>query len=556
MRFTSRLAGLYAAAFLVLTTVGTTAVSNGAAETTLQAPAELANLPEIRSVNGVAYVRLTAALDPATKLPAFIYRGAMIPPTIRVRPGDTLVIDYTNALPAASGPIMDMSNLHTHGLMVSPQAPGDQVIMTMIMPGQRYRYVINIPRNQPPGLYWYHPHPHGESNRQVASGMSGLIVVDGIDRYAPIASGLVERDIILRDYYLDPSLAPLARHRQRAVMRAAALARADNPALDPATAIRAAASHASTLPAVSAGCDPDGASKGVTINGQSSATISMNPGTRQVFRVANASANSFFDLRVPGSKLLLIASDGVPLSFHDRWLQAQYVEHVLLAPGNRSEFILQTPLHATALESSCIDYGPDGDVDPARRLAEIRIGGEPPLGHVAAGAILHDAEPFGDINRAPIAARRVVNFTENNPDSMFYINGKLWDPSAPPMFSVHAGTVEEWTVANYADELHAFHIHQIHFLVEDINGVRQPKSAWRDTIAIPYAKTVGGGRVQPGVVHLLMDFRDPIIAGTFVFHCHILEHEDGGMMAKIQVLGPKPSTAAIARSAYHQGFLR
>ncbi len=451
----------------------------------------------------------------------------------------------------------DMSNLHTHGLMDSPKAPGDQVIMTMVMPGQTYRYVYVIPRNQPPGLYWYHPHPHGESNHQVASGMSGLIIVDGIETYAPIVRGLAERDILLRDFYADPSLAPLTRIRQHSVMREVARERRVDPTLDRASAIRAAAARAASLPApapqFTPDCDEADASKGVTINGLPSATITMHPGSRQFFRVANASANSFFDLKIPGSTLLVVANDGVPLSFHDRSVQAQAVDHVLVPPAGRVEFVVSAPAKTgAALQTACVDYGPDGDTDPARTLATIALGNAPPVKSTATAAVAAASEPFGPIQAAPIAARRVVRFSEDNPDSIFYINGKTWDPDAPPMFVARAGTVEEWTVYNVADELHAFHIHQIHFLVEAINGVAQPKSTWRDTVTVPYAKTVNGVR-QPGVVRLLMDFRDPVIVGTFVFHCHILEHEDYGMMAKIQVVGP---SAPLGNTrGYRAGFL-
>ncbi len=525
-----RAIGLGLAIFIAFT--GVNVVLTQPAPAAVTAPPELPVPPEVRSVNGLAHLRLTAAIDPATQLPAFVFNGQVTPPTIRVRPGDTIVIDYTNALPVRSLPPLDMTNLHTHGLMDSPKAPGDQVIMTMVMPGQTYRYVFGIPKHQPPGLYWYHPHPHGESNRQVASGMSGLIIIDGIEAYAPVVRGLPERDIIVRDYYFDPSGAPLARVRHRArAARAGALDHEPD-------------------------CDIDDASKGVTINGVPKATITMTPGSRQFLRMANSSANSFFDFKIPGTEFLVVANDGVPLSFHDRSVQGQWLDHVLVPPGGRVEAVVQAPATSgVPLKTLCVDYGPDGDTDPPRDLATIALGTPPALTSALRVAPAAAPEPFGDIHSVHIAARRQVNFTENNPDSEFYINGQLWDPNAPPMFTVQAGTVEEWTVYNYADELHAFHIHQIHFLVEDINGVKQPPSTWRDTVTLPYAKRVHGS-ISPGVVHLLMDFRSPVIVGTFVFHCHILEHEDFGMMAKIRVVGGLGSAAEQTRNrGYRQGFI-
>jgi hypothetical protein len=90
-------------------------------------------------------------------------------------------------------------------------------------------------------------------------------------------------------------------------------------------------------------------------------------------------------------------------------------------------------------------------------------------------------------------------------------------------------------------------------MVQDVNGVQQPPESWRDTVSVPYAKPGPSGRLVPGVVHVVMDFRDPIIIGTFVFHCHILEHEDFGMMAKIQVVGP--TVSALNLRGYREGYL-
>ena len=101
----------------------------------------------------------------------------------------------------------------------------------------------------------------------------------------------------------------------------------------------------------------------------------------------------------------------------------------------------------------------------------------------------------------------------------------------PPAIVTNTGAVEDWTVENHAGEAHAFHIHQIHFLVTEIDGVPVQTSDVQDTITIP----AWDGHSAYHSVKLRMDFRDPNIAGTFVYHCHILDHEDGGMMAKIQV---------------------
>jgi FtsP/CotA-like multicopper oxidase with cupredoxin domain len=160
----------------------------------------LADPPEIRFP-----LVLEAVTDPETGKSAFSFAGREIPPVIRVSPGQDLRLTYKNEMSMQSrercidGTCMNMTNLHFHGLHVSPNAPQDDVLTMMAMPGQSLQYVVNIPLDQPPGLYWYHTHPHGESYQQSLDGMSGAIVVDGMERYVPEVRQLRERILILRD---------------------------------------------------------------------------------------------------------------------------------------------------------------------------------------------------------------------------------------------------------------------------------------------------------------------------------------------------------------------
>jgi FtsP/CotA-like multicopper oxidase with cupredoxin domain len=114
---------------------------------------------------------LTAMFNAAAGHNAFTYDGKTVPPLIRARPGQTIRVRYVNSLPAESteqcalGPCMNMTNLHFHGLHVSPNSPQDDVLSMMAMPGESLDYRVQIPRHAPPGLYWYHTHPHGESAR-------------------------------------------------------------------------------------------------------------------------------------------------------------------------------------------------------------------------------------------------------------------------------------------------------------------------------------------------------------------------------------------------------
>jgi suppressor of ftsI len=139
-------------------------------------------------------VSLSAVHDAATGRNAFAYRRRTVPPVIRVSPGSAITLRYFNDLPSQSdeacalGPCSNMSNLHFHGLHVSPERPQDDVLTMMSSPGETLNYKVVVPSYSPPGLYWYHTHPHGESARQDLDGMSGAIIVEGIDRYYPRAA--------------------------------------------------------------------------------------------------------------------------------------------------------------------------------------------------------------------------------------------------------------------------------------------------------------------------------------------------------------------------------
>ncbi len=155
-----------------------------------------ATVPEIRAQRGVVSFDLDAAIEPATNAPAFVYRGqAGVAPTIRASPGDELRVRLHNHLPAGTDAPNEV-NLHFHGLSVSPNAPSDDA-MRLARPGETIAYDVRIPRARPPGLYWYHPHAHGQTYWQITSGMSGALIVEGLQRHLPALAGLRERVIVL-----------------------------------------------------------------------------------------------------------------------------------------------------------------------------------------------------------------------------------------------------------------------------------------------------------------------------------------------------------------------
>jgi FtsP/CotA-like multicopper oxidase with cupredoxin domain len=115
----------------------------------------------------------------------------------------------------------------------------------------------------------------------------------------------------------------------------------------------------------------------------------------------------------------------------------------------------------------------------------------------------------------------VATFTEDKKG--FYINGHGYSPDDDPMLRVKIGGYQHWRVVNNTRELHPMHIHQVHFYAYAENGARLPEPEWLDNVSVPYG----------GSVDMIVDFTNPVIRGMSVFHCHLLNHEDKGMMAKV-----------------------
>ncbi|HXM93927.1 MAG TPA: multicopper oxidase family protein [Candidatus Dormibacteraeota bacterium] len=456
--------------------------------------------PDVRSQSRVAFFTLHAALS-ADGRDAFSYNGKSIAPVIRVFPGDTLKIDYVNDLPVHStgscavSPCRDMTNLHFHGLEISPQAPQDNVIDMMAMPGDTLHYVVQIPPDHPPGLFWYHTHPHGESHRQALDGMSGAIVIEGMDRYVPELRNLREQVLLVRGDSIEH-------------------------ARDASVFLRRVEAQAS-----SCGNKPDETDRIFSVNAEIRPTIGIYPGERQFWRIVNASADRYIDLQLDGEKFEVVALDGLPLAYHDPKNPIKIVEHALVPPAGRLEAVVTGPAanaHAT-LRTRCVNTGPDGDPDPAMVLADVRPPSSAPPVKQKINVDLRQPE-YKQIDLRAFEASEpdfVMSFTEDK--NGFYINNQKYEPESAPMTSARVGTYQHWRVLNKTAELHPMHIHQVHFLVYAENGVPLEHSVWLDTVNVPFG----------GSVDVIMDFTNPIIKGMSLFHCHILNHEDKGMMAKI-----------------------
>lgn len=486
-------------------------------------------------------------------------------PTLRLRPGDILLLALKNDItpspadstrtktPAkvslsklghsqrdpcsgvAMGPLS--TNLHFHGLSVPPVCHQDDTLNTFIQPGDPpFEYRVEIPKNQPPGLYWYHPHVHGFSEEQVLGGASGALVVDGIERIDPQLQGLRERILVIRDEVL--SVPP---------------SRGDSLSNSP--------------------------SKNLSLNFVPvpfprfpRAIIKIKPSERQFWRVLNAAADTYLDLRVlyggTPQFFTVVSLDGVPLESQG----PDFAKHqptqtsIFIPPGSRAEFILSGPPPGVAgsFETSFVNRGAgddsnvgtpttasplslhvvQDDLDLGRPLATLVPSPDDGLLTLPATSLATFPPPNAPAV-APISAtrKRSLYFSESVPSpgdpngtTQFFITEEghapaVFESHQKPNIIVHVGDIEDWTIENRTLESHDFHMHQIHFLVTRAVGVPWDGPAIRDTINLPAWR--GLGRFPS--VTLRMDFRNPAIAGTFPFHCHILQHSDGGMMGTVRV---------------------
>lgn len=463
------------------------------------------------SVDGTGYTHYCYNYKTAT--------GYVEAPTLRLNQGDTLVLGVKDRIQAddvvgmkmeapASGAIcgdsgamtLQSTNVHFHGLNVSPNCHQDNVLTTLIQPGTPgFEFKIPIPKDEPPGLYWYHPHVHGFTEFQVNGGAAGALIVEGMDKVRPEVAGLTERVFVIRQQYLVPWIPGPYQ---------------------------------------------------LTINYQVSAfphphpMIQMAPGEKQFWRVANATLQDFLPLQfqVNGKAVPveLIALDGYPLS------QTRNQDTILLPPAGRAEFIVQAPAAGGVANFVTLNYstGPTGNPDLPQPIASIQLTNSPAKAPAAksAGPALHLEDlKFADLAKQNPTTQRRIYFSEEfggtNGPIQFYITvdgqpQRVFEANEKPVITTNVGAVEDWTIENRALETHAFHMHQIHFLILEVDGKPAPTNDYRDTIEVPYWEGPGTPYHK---VKVRMDFRDPTIAGTFVFHCHILLHEDLGMMHKILV---------------------
>lgn len=412
------------------------------------------------------------------------------------------------------------TNLHTHGLHVSPAGNSDNIFVR-VRPGEDFDYEYLLPDDHPAGLFWYHPHVHGAVCQQVRAGMAGMLVVRGdIDEVPEVAAAeeqiMVLQAIELSDDYelMDPIPYPTTQQ-----------------AFFPRDQIL------------------------YTVNGRMTPKVQMYPGEVQRWRLLNAAEGKFMSLSLTGHDFEVLAWDGLTLARTDS------TDVVMLSAANRVDLLVkagepgtydlmlkpgssQQPL-IPGMPGYDPDAGSDGTpsttIQPSAELEErsiltLEVTGDGPE------MDLPTTLPAYDPPIRPIVRERDFSFTvargpeeappggEANEFLFFGVDGQHFDPAREP-YQARLNTAERWTLTNdldpkLANHAHSFHIHVNPFKVTAVNGEPLDPPQWRDTMVLPGS--------DGDSFTMETNFDD--FPGKFVEHCHVLSHEDLGMMEAIEVL--------------------
>ena len=503
------------------------------AETCLARPSPnsvVANPPELAASAGSLKASLTMRSQAMFEFPLKVCllgeaNGELVEaPTLRLDPGDELELSLTNRLtylrapestptasvaphdPCAGGTAADTStNLDFDGLEIPATChQGESSITTIENADPPFHYRFRIPREQSPGLYWVHPHRPDSTTLQLNGGASGVLVVGGMEKAKPEVAGLPERLLVFRQ-------------------------RADEDESDewPPEAYRFSLNFQTISPAE-----------------QQLPVIRIQPGIREFWRVANASAQAFLALQLEydgvAQPVQLVALDGAPLRTN------RTVQTIALPPGGRAEFIVNGPaLNQTAsLVRAKFDTGPTG-VDsaphPLARIVAAPDAAEPQALGPAAGqhAAVQATRPMPR-DRLVTTVRRLYFAESSNgtrgPARFFLtVEGRTpaaFDPRHPPAVTTRVGAVEDWVIANRSGDAHAFHMQHRHFFLVQADGRKSAEPELRDTVTVP---AWDGAGPYPEV-RIRLDFRDPRSAGVFEFQDQISNLAEAGMTASVRVL--------------------
>ncbi|HZF14623.1 MAG TPA: multicopper oxidase family protein [Steroidobacteraceae bacterium] len=421
---------------------------------------------------GVAKARFADGLD----TPILAYNGESPGPIIQVTEGDRVRIAFRNAIPNQA------STIHWHGMPVPADQDGNP--MDAVASGDSRTYEFTLPEGSA-ASYWYHPHPHGLTAEQVYRGLAGAFLVK--PKVDPIPAAYGDTVLFLTDLRLaadgslpEQSMADLMNGR---------------------------------------------VGDQVLVNGQKKPVLTVQSGTRRRFRLFNATNARFLRLTFGDAPMTIIGSDGGLLA-----APVQGATEILLSPAERAEVVVAFEKAGSfALKTLPYDrgwMGPGRPDDGDLTLMSVE----------AQGVALTEMPPLPEALRqipelAESTVRRRFVFGESmgglgGMTMVFMINGKTFDRTRVDV-EMRAGQIELWEIQNPTDMDHPFHIHGTQFQVVEVerkNRISKPAyRAWKDTINVGRGETVRIAVRQE-------------LPGLRMFHCHILEHEDQGMMGIVDVV--------------------
>jgi FtsP/CotA-like multicopper oxidase with cupredoxin domain len=441
---------------------------------------ELPRLANESAMPGLFRARLTAAPAIARfadrlDTPILAYNGMSPGPLIEASEGDRVEIAFANNVPGQE------STIHWHGMPVPADQDGNP--MDPVAPGSGRTYAFELPEGSA-GSYWYHPHPHGKTAEQVYRGLAGVFLVKAKSDPVPAAYG----DTVLM--FTDLRLA------------------ADGTIPD------------NTMVDLMNGRVGDH----VLTNGQKNPVLTVATGTRRRLRLYNATNARFLRLSFGDAPMTIIGSDGglieAPVA----------ADEILLAPAERVELIAAFDAPGT-VRLTTLDYergwmGAGRPNDAGMVLLTVNVTGfaaepVPPLPQ--------RLRPIAALGTPAVNRRFVLTETMSmgaaGMEMEFLINGASFDMNRVDVVA-KAGEIELWEIANQADMDHPFHVHGTQFqIVERERGGVVSKAAylaWKDSVNVARGETV----------RLLLRQDRP---GPRMYHCHILEHEQLGMMGILDV---------------------
>jgi FtsP/CotA-like multicopper oxidase with cupredoxin domain len=391
--------------------------------------------------------------------------------------------------------MLTTTNLHTHGLQVSPEDPADNIYLK-IPPLGSHQFEYRIPLNQPGGLYWYHPHHHGATSHQGWSGLAGPMIVEGEIDQVPEIAEMREHTLVINSLWFD----------QAGEVPSALVVPTGGPM------------PFSSVPAVPT-------EMMFTVNGQLQPVIEMRPGETQRWRVLNAAPHRAMWLHIDGHSLHQIGQDGIPFGY------TRPMNSVMLSSANRAEFVVRAgEPGAYRIYARSYDQGHPGTDRPSIELATLVVRGPRTAGRIPQRLVEPPRMP-----NLPVARHRTIRFKTDISGRYglgvrAYIDGRIFAADRIDQ-DVEPGTIEDWTFVNDDVMQHPIHIHVNPFQVINVQGIPPGDTSWQTDPTIWWDTF----RIPPHGQYTLRTYFRPDITGKTVFHCHILPHEDQGMMANLLI---------------------